>query len=254
MRKGVEERRRVGVVPDEDREFAEASLPPNGLTRDEVRDGFRFFHAGHLLYVIDVRLVRRRAAAKPLVDSEARLETFRVLGDEPVRRVEQALRRAAVLDEGHGGVVGIALPKTVEVAERPSAPREDRLIVVADHGDVVVRLSQKAEQLELRVVRVLELVDEDVAEARAQPRRRGGMLSQQLQREGDLIAEVDHAVAVLDARIRLVGRRELLMRRRVVSFDVGVEGVPHRVAKRLRIRDVGFRRHVLVARASEEIE
>ena len=55
------------------------------------------------------------------------------------------------------------------------------------------------------------------------------MLAQQLQREGDLIAKVHDPVAILDARIRVVGRRELLVRRRLVGFYIGVEGLPHRI-------------------------
>ena len=114
-----------------------------------------------------------------LVDGKRRLEPFGILGDEPVRRIQEVLRRAPVLDERDGRVVGIRLAESGEVPERPAAPGEDRLIVVADHGDVVVRLAQKAEQLELRIVGVLEFVDEDVAKARAEPGRRRGVIAEE---------------------------------------------------------------------------
>src|SRR5207245_3611844 len=59
LRKGVEERRRVGVVPNQDREVAEAPLTANGFARDEIRHSLSFFDAGHLLDVVDIDLVRR---------------------------------------------------------------------------------------------------------------------------------------------------------------------------------------------------
>ena len=53
MRKGTQERRRVGVVPYEDRELSKAALPADGLPRDEVRDRVGLFSARDLLDVID---------------------------------------------------------------------------------------------------------------------------------------------------------------------------------------------------------
>jgi hypothetical protein len=52
-----------------------------------------------------------------------------------------------------------------DVGDFGSAPRVDRLVVVADHDHVVVRGGQKTHQLELRFVGVLVLVDQNVAKA-----------------------------------------------------------------------------------------
>src|SRR5690348_12904578 len=80
------------------------------------------------------------------------------------------------------------------------------------------------------------------------------MLAQKLQRERDLVAEVDDTMAILDSGVRVVCRGELLMRLRLIGFHVRVDRIPHRSPKRLGVRDVRLRRHVLVARAPEEIE
>ncbi len=88
LRKGVEERRRVGVVSDENCEVTETPLPSHGFARDQIRDGLGFLDAGHLLDVIDVHRVRGLSTAKALVDAEGRLEPLGVLGDEPICRVQ----------------------------------------------------------------------------------------------------------------------------------------------------------------------
>ena len=92
LRKGMKEGRGVGVVPDEDREVAEAPLPPHRLARDQLGHRLRLLNAGHSLEVVDVDLVARGAAAQPLIDPEARLEALGVLGNEPVGGIEQTLR------------------------------------------------------------------------------------------------------------------------------------------------------------------
>ena len=108
-------------------------------------------------------------------------------------------------------MVGIALAETIEIAERAATPGEDRLVVVAYDRDVAVRFGEQPEQLELCIVGVLELIDEDVAETAPQSRGSGRMIAQQLQRQGDLIAEIDDAMPVLDARVSVVGGGKLLV-------------------------------------------
>jgi hypothetical protein len=87
----MEERGRVGVVPNQDREVAEASLPADRLPRDEIRDRFRLFDTGDLLDVVDIDFVRYLATAKSFVDAEGRFETLGILGDQAVGGIEQAL-------------------------------------------------------------------------------------------------------------------------------------------------------------------
>ena len=189
-----------------------------------------------------------------LVDAEARLEPIRVVLDQAVRRIEQALRRAAVLHQGDHGRVGVRATESLEIPERGAAPGEDRLIVVADRGDVSMRLDEEAQQLELRVVGVLELVDQHIAIAVLESTRGRGVIAQQAQAERDLVPEVDHALLLLQRRVRLVDRGELLLRVGVVGSHVGIDAGSDPVAELLRVRGVLARRDVLVARAAEQVE
>ena len=80
------------------------------------------------------------------------------------------------------------------------------------------------------------------------------MLAQQAERERDLVAEVHDAMPLLDPRVRLVGRGELLMHRGLVGLDVRVDRLSDRRAERACVSDVCLRRNVFVARATEELE
>ena len=80
--------------------------------------------------------------------------------------------------------------------EGGAAEAIDALVVVAHHRQVGGwRSGQQLDQLELRMVRVLELVDQDVPVALRAPRLEdGGVLAQQAEGEADLVAEVDRSV------------------------------------------------------------
>ena len=88
-----------------------------------------------------------------------------VVGDDGVRRIEDRLGGAEVLLQHDGRDVGEGPLELQDVADVRAAPAVDRLVGVPDDADVAVRLAQQLDDLVLRVVRVLELVDEDVAEA-----------------------------------------------------------------------------------------
>ena len=148
--------------------------------------------------------------------------------------------------------VGLAEP--VEVPKRAAAPGEDRLVIIPDDREVAVRFRQQAQQLELRVVCVLELVHQDVAEPRSEARCRRGVLAQEAKRQCDLVAEVDDAVPLLDPVVRLVGCGELLVHRRLVCPHVGIDRITHRGTERVGMSDVRLGRNVLIARATKKIE
>ena len=137
---------------------------------DHRRDAVGLGRAG---VEVDVAHRRRRRAlrrAQPLVDARHDLEPIGVVvGDEARGGVEDRLGRAVVLGEHHLAAAGVELAEREQVRGRRAAPAVDGLVVVADHGDVAALCAgQQPHQLELRVVRVLELVDQDVAVARAQ--------------------------------------------------------------------------------------
>ena len=87
-----------------------------------------------------------------------------VVGDDGVGRIEDGLGRAEVLLQHDRRHVGKGALELQDVADVRSAPAVHRLVRVAHHADVAVRLAQELDDLVLGVVRVLELVDEDMAE------------------------------------------------------------------------------------------
>ena len=105
-----------------------------------------------------------------------------------------------------------------------AAPAIDALILVADGGQVAVRPGELGDQGELRLVGVLELVDQQVAGALAQAVGDFLVLGEQLHREAHHVVEVDarglrdqRLVAAVDARHALleeVLRLALVLRRR----------------------------------------
>ena len=104
------------------------------------------------------------------------------------------------------------------------------------------------QHLELSVVRVLELVDQDVRVARAQARERVLPLAQQRERPSDLVAEVHEPGLAEQALVRLVEGRELEVGRGEVALLL-----------RRRPREAGLgplavlpRRDVLVLGAAHE--
>ena len=85
-----------------------------------------------------------------------------------------------------------------EGGEAGAAESIDRLVVVADDHDVVRPIRRPAEQLDqldLGDVRVLELVDQDVAELALLAAQDVGPGLEQLGDGGDLLAEVERAAA-----------------------------------------------------------
>ena len=90
---------------------------------------------------------------------------------------ENDLRRAVVLLQPHDARVGKILFELENVADVGAAPRVDALILIADSADVLVLAGQQLHQFVLRAVRVLVLVDEQIAIATlvALARRRGDL-------------------------------------------------------------------------------
>ena len=108
-----------------------------------------------------------------------------------MRRRQDAPRRSVVLLE-LDDVRSREVPREVEdVVHLGAAPPVDRLIVIADDAQVPVLLREHAQELVLRGIGVLELVDENVAEPRRVPLREVRVLPEQLDDADDQVAEVD---------------------------------------------------------------
>ena len=95
-----------------------------------------------------------------------------VLRDGRVGEREDLRRGPIVAREPVRLRVRVALREAEDVLEGRAAERVDRLGVVADHGDVALRLRHPVDDLALQLVRVLVLVDEDVVVGATRAARR----------------------------------------------------------------------------------
>ena len=89
-----------------------------------------------------------------------------IAGDHGIRRADNLLRRAVIALETEDAAAGEILLKAQNVADIRTAEGIDRLRIVADHAEVAMLPRQCQQNLVLRQVRVLILVDEDVVETR----------------------------------------------------------------------------------------
>ncbi len=146
----------VGAVEDG------AVAPRQALRRVEAQD--LAGDPGRLVALVLGPVTRDRVTR--VADGEELLGlAAEVVGDDGVGRIEDRLGRAEVLLEHDGGHVGEGPLELQDVADVGAAPAVDRLVGVAHDADVAVRLAQQLDDLVLRVVGVLELVDQDVPEA-----------------------------------------------------------------------------------------
>ena len=130
-----------------------------------------------------------------------------VVGDDGVGRIEDGLGGAEVLLQHDGGHVGEGPLELQDVADVGAAPAVDRLVRVPHHADVAVGLAEQLDDLVLGVVGVLELVDQDVAEALLVGGSHVVAGLEQVGRHHEQVVEVDG-----------VGRQQALL---VLRVDVG---------------------------------
>ena len=192
----VLEHARLRVRPVEDCDLAarEAFLDALcDLGGDEPRLG---------VLVLDLEHAHRVAVAE--VGPEVLLLALAVVGDDAVRGAEDRVRRTVVLLEGDRSGAGKVALELEHVADVGAAEGVDALIRVPYGTDVLVLGGQELQQAVLRVVRVLVLVDEHVAEGLAPLRRRVGKALEDLDGEHEQVVEVDGVGAVQAALVELV--------------------------------------------------
>src|SRR5215210_5384343 len=148
--------------------------------------------------------------AEPLRQAASDLQAIRVVEpDEPVRRVKDRRERPVVATQHDRSRRPVAVLELEDVADGGAAKLVDGLIVVADDGDVAMRLREQCDELRLRAIGVLELVDEDVAEAALKLLPNRWRIADEPQRERDLVAEVDEPVRGEQLLVAAVRPREL---------------------------------------------
>ena len=218
-------RLRVRAVEHRDLGSGVARLDPScDLRRDEARLGVLVLHLDDL-----------DGIARPELRPQVLRLAVAVVVDHRVRGLEDRVRRAVVLlERDDAGAAEVAL-EVEDVADVGAAERVDRLIGVPDGEHVPVLRGEKLEQAVLGVVRVLVLVDEDVAERRLPALEGLGEPLEHLDREHQHVVEVD----------RVRGEEPLL----VALVHLGDGLIPERrdprgvVLRRdqlvLRVRDLG---------------
>ena len=94
-----------------------------------------------------------------------------VVGNDGVGRIQNGLRRAVVLLQPDEARALILVFKIQDVLDRRAAEAIDALVIVTDDADILVPAGQQRGQQILQVVRILILVDEDIAELALMPRQ-----------------------------------------------------------------------------------
>ncbi len=117
----------------------------------------------------------------------------RLIGQHGAGAAEDLGARAVILhelDRAGAGEVGLEL---IEVGGVGAIPTVDRLPAVADDTEAGSVTHEELQQRELERVDVLELVDEDMAEAPTEGLGRGAVLLEQAPAANEDVVEVDQA-------------------------------------------------------------
>ena len=179
------------------------------------------------------------------------LEALAVDGDHPRGCLDDRRRASVVRREHHAPRGRVVVPEAQDPPHVGEPPGVDRLVVVADHEEVVLGSGKQPDEAKLRGVHVLELVDADVLESRlpAEAERR-------IRREQ--VGGPDHEVVEVDRAARqqqlLVGPQDGLRigRRRATLHLPGRE--PRVELRSLRQRDRWIRRGMPAAGGAQERE
>ena len=127
-----------------------------------------------------------------------------VVLNDGVRRVKNILRGTVVLLETDRARTLVFLFKIQDVGDVRAAEAIDALVVVADHADVAMAVRKQPHQLVLHPVRVLILVDEDVAEFALVVRSYIRLVLQQAHRVENEVVEVQRVRLAEDAVVARV--------------------------------------------------
>ena len=206
-------RLRVGAVQDGD-------LAARGAVGDQALDlldqPLRFFEVGR-------RFVDAHLLAVAGVGAQVLAEPLAVVGDQLVGAVEDVAMRAVILLQLDQVLDAELALERAHVADVGAAERVDALVVVADGeqraADLLAVAGQQFEQVVLQVVGVLELVDQDVLEARLVMLAQRLVALQQLEGAQQQLGEIDHALALALHVVQLIQLDHLAFDR-VVGLDL----------------------------------
>ena len=117
------------------------------------------------LVAVGLRLVDAHRLALAGVGPQFLAEPARIVGDQRIGGVQDVPDRAVVLLELDQVLHAELALEVGHVADVGTAECVDRLVVVADREDGVLRAGEQLQPRVLQLVGVLKLVDQDVAEA-----------------------------------------------------------------------------------------
>src|SRR5436190_3985362 len=115
----------------------------------------------------------------------------RIIPDQRTRRPQDRVGASVILLQRHDRRVGKMMFEFQNVRDFRAPPAVDRLVVIANDGDVAMFVGQERDQFQLEFVRVLELIDHEIAKPLPPPVSHIRMLVQQSYRERQEIVEVD---------------------------------------------------------------
>ena len=172
-----------------------------GVAQHAASDGLEARHRafGLVLFVVAIDHLHRLAFAQ--VRPQRLREQLGVELDDVVGRAQDGAGGAVVLLQRDDLEVGVVLRQALEVVQRGAAPAVDGLVVVAHGGEDALGPQQQLEQLVLRGVGVLVLVDQHVAQLALPLLTHVLVVGQQLERQANEVVEVH----------RLVGQQALFV-------------------------------------------
>ena len=147
----------------------------------------------------------------------------RVVADDRIGGIEDGLGRSVVARQRDDRGVRVVVLEVEDVADRRPAELVDGLGVVADHHDVAVLLGQQVDQVVLRPVGVLVLVDHEVLEPLLVVRQDVGEQLEDLHGLDDEVVEVQGVVGQQLLLVALVDLTDEFVRVAVGTVLVGLE-------------------------------
>ena len=205
------------------------------------------------LVAVGLRLVDAQRLAVPGGGPQVLAQALPVVGNQRVGRIQNvAVRAIVLLQADHVLDVEVAL-EIGHVADVRAAERVDGLVVVADREYHAAGSGQQLQPAVLQAVGVLELVHQDVAEARAVVLAQDFVFRQQFEAPEQQLGEIDHALAlallVVGGVDFGVAAAELVvglgLARALAFFLVGVDVVLHLLGRKAVLVHVHRLQHAL---------
>ena len=136
------------------------------------------------------RAIQPNQFSRPLLRPKRLILSVGIKRDDLVRRIQNVSRRAVVLLQLDNSCIRKILFKIENVANVRAAPAVNGLVVIADNAQISALRSQQTHKHILRIVRILILIDMDIADFALIGFQHRRMLGKKFQRLNDQIVKV----------------------------------------------------------------